>query len=127
MTNGIDCMEFKKGAFINEKRLKIYTMRYMNDFIPTSTTCSILDSVLLFICNPYFHVEMHEFIEPFDPMYSIESRGLTPGDKDNWKYIVQDVRYLFEYAFKLKMHDIDLDTKIKYECAVVDDVCEDDY
>lgn len=47
---------------------------------------------------------LHEF-DNFDPKYTIDRLGLIPGDENNWKHIVKDVNYLYEYGMGLKTKD----------------------
>ena len=67
-------------------------MYNLNGFIPCVTTTSVTDAAIQSHCMWKFDIEIHDF-GTFDPMYSLESRGLKCDDNDAWRYVIKDVGY----------------------------------
>lgn len=110
--NGEFLMEFKKGGFVNEYHpITISSLRWSSQVNPCLNMTDLLTNFVFNMSNWGAELTIAEF-EPFDPMYSIEKRGLQPNDEENWKYILEDVYYLYEYAFNLpSSHDTFRDKK----------------
>jgi lysophosphatidylcholine acyltransferase/lyso-PAF acetyltransferase len=102
--NGQCLMEFKKGAFIDHKPIKIQALTYDSLVNPCWNLMNVLPNLILMLANPSMTLTMHAFEENFNPQYSLDKRGLT-GKEDpetTWQYVAEDVYYLMEYGFGLR-------------------------
>jgi hypothetical protein len=102
--NGLFLMEFKKGAFIDHKPIKIQALTFDSLVNPCWNLINVLPNIILMLANPNMTLTMHAFEENFNPQYSLDKRGLT-GKEDpetTWQYVAEDVYYLMEYGFGLK-------------------------
>jgi hypothetical protein len=86
INNGKDLMNFKRGAFGDEVPLKIFmveTWALKGGQEPSWNLLGELETLILLLTG-YYGITIHEF-DNFDPLYSVEKRGLKPGHEDNWK------------------------------------------
>jgi hypothetical protein len=86
INNGKDLMNFKRGAFGDEVPLKIFmvdTWALKGGQEPSWNCLGELQTLSLLLTG-YYGITIHEF-DNFDPLYSVEKRGLKPGHEDNWK------------------------------------------
>jgi len=73
-----------------------------------------------------YNLTIH-YTDAFDPKYSIERRGLDLNDNENnCKYIIEDTRYLYEYAFQRRMHKVSYMEKLNMETEC-SDIVKTDY
>jgi 1-acyl-sn-glycerol-3-phosphate acyltransferase len=80
--NGTDLMHFKRGAFMNEAPLKIYGFQISSpDVNPTWNLLTMAEVLFLQMSRYDYALTLHEF-DNFDPMYTINTHGLTPGDSE---------------------------------------------
>lgn len=99
--NGETLLQFKKGAFIFESPLKMWAVVYHAPLNTSWILTSLVQCTILNMCNPMTTLVQHEF-DVFNPQYTIDKKGLTPGDENNWTHIVKDVEYIYEYACRLR-------------------------
>jgi len=99
--NGEWIMEFKKGAFIDHRPIKIHALTFDSKVNPCWNLINAVPNVILLWANPGMGVTIHSFQENFNPQYSLDKRGIT-GNSDpetTWQYVADDVYYLMEYGF----------------------------
>ena len=99
--NGQWLLSFKKSAFCYEGLLKITSLEYKSPCEATWCLTSLLQHIVLLICNPQLGLVIHEF-DIFNPQYTIDKNNLKPKGDNNWTYIAKDVQYLMEYGCGLK-------------------------
>ena len=54
--------------------------------------------------NFFLDVTMYEF-DNFDPQYTLDRHGITKDDPKAVELVIEDVRYLYEYAFGFVVKD----------------------
>lgn len=99
--NGETLLQFKQGAFIYDSPIKIWALEYHSTVNLSWCLTSLLQTAIIYATNPVTSLTVHDF-DVFDPKYTIDKQGLTPGDENNWHHIVKDVEYLYEYGCRLR-------------------------
>lgn len=98
-SNGRTLMNFKKGAFFTGHPLKIYVLKYNNEFqvISSIGNANAVLSILITMMQPWNNITLYEFSDHFDPLYSLRKRGVTLDDPEAWKYVAADVKDLMKF------------------------------
>lgn len=98
--NGTSLLQFKKGAFAFESPIKIWALEFSSPVNLAWCLVSLPQTLILWATTPGVSLTVHDF-DVFDPKYTIDKQGLTPGDENNWNHVVKDVEYLYEYGCRL--------------------------
>lgn len=101
---GHSLMKFKTGAFEFFSLLKICGIKIHNDDSIGHNLCSRADSTLNAMNSFFFDVTMYEF-DNFDPQYTLDKHGITKDDPRAIELIIEDVRYLYEYALGISVKE----------------------
>lgn len=98
-SNGRTLMEFKKGAFFTGQPIKIYCLKYNNDFQVISSIANANPglAVLITLLQPWNELTLFEFTDHFDPQYSWKKRGVSGAGPEDWKYVAEDVKALMKF------------------------------
>lgn len=99
-SNGRTLMDFKKGAFVVGVPIKIFVIKYNNDFqvINSIGNADGLLAILVNILQLWNNITLYEFTDHFDPQYSWNKRGVTGEGPDDWKYVAEDVKSLMKFV-----------------------------
>lgn len=98
-SNGRTLMSFKKGAFFTGDPIKIYVVKYNNDYQVISSIANINPAfaLLVTILQPSNSLTLYEFTDHFDPLYSLRKAGVPLESEDAWKYVAKDVKTLMAF------------------------------
>lgn len=119
--NGLELMTFKRGAFVHNCPIKIYGLQLEQKGVQICL-CMVNEWEFLFLqlSNLTHNVNFHEF-EPFNPEYCNHKYQLKENEENNWKYISDDIRYLYEYVGgMMNSGDWTFSKKREYEYKVKD-------
>ena len=100
--NGQEQMKFKYGAFDNFSQIKIYCIAFKGHFTASFNLTNELDTLLLQLSQWYFFIDLYE-LDTFDPQYTLDRHGITKDDPNAVDLVIEDVRYLYECAFGMRV------------------------
>jgi 1-acyl-sn-glycerol-3-phosphate acyltransferase len=115
-TNGRAMMKFKKGAFMCEKPLRLYSMIYGSDFIPCLNLTAPGPSILITLSQFVNRFKFLRFKQAVDPLWILQKHGLKPGQEDNWEVIAKEVKDLMCFAFDLINDNSTFRDKCAFDC-----------
>lgn len=98
-SNGRTLMNFKKGAFFTGHPLKIYVLKYNDDFQVISSIGNADAALAIFvtILQPWNNITLFEYSDHFDPQYSMRKHGTTLEDPEAWQHVANDVKELMKF------------------------------
>jgi 1-acyl-sn-glycerol-3-phosphate acyltransferase len=99
VSNGRSLMKFKKGAFVSDKPIKIYSLKWGSDtqFSTSMSNINVIACIVLTLCQPCCNLEIHEVDQDFDPSFSYRRRGIKQEGEDSWKYVADDVKEIISF------------------------------
>lgn len=115
-TNGRGMMKWKRGAFVCEKPLGLYSLYYDSKFIPCLNLTAPLPSAIITLSQFHNKLTYLRFKQPIDPLWILKKHGLKPGQEDNWEVIAQEVKELMCFAFDLINDDSSFKDKCAFDC-----------
>ena len=95
-------MKFKTGAFENFNLLQICGIKYNDLFKPSHLLVTNYQSMLSLFIQLFHNINYYEF-DNFDPQYTLDRHGITRDCPEAVDLVIEDVRYLYEYAFGLRV------------------------
>ena len=100
--NGEEQMKFKTGAFENFNLLQICGIKLNDLFKPSHLLVNNQQSVVSLFVQMFQDITYYEF-DNFDPQYTLDKHGIKKDDPRAVELVIEDVRYLYEYAFGLRV------------------------
>lgn len=94
VTNGRCIMSFKKGAFMHDKPIKIFCLKYKGDFVSSLSNVLPLPSIMLTITQTSNVLEVCEVEEPLDPLWVFKKYGVDKNDPEAWRYVAREAKEL---------------------------------
>ena len=95
-------MKFKTGAFENFNLLKIHGIKFNDHYKPAHNLVTNAQSILSVFVQFSYDVTNYEF-DSFDPQYTLDRHGITRDSPGAVELVIEDVRYLYEYACGLRV------------------------
>jgi len=77
-------------------------MEFTGQFIACFNLTNELDTLLLQLGSWYYPLTVYE-LDNFDPQYTLDRHGITRDDEKAVGLVVEDVRYLYEVAFGIRV------------------------
>lgn len=77
-------------------------MEFTGQFIASYNLTNDLDTLLLQLGSWYYPLTVHE-LDNFDPQYTLDRHGITRDDEKAADLVIEDVRYLYECAFGMRV------------------------
>lgn len=98
-SNGRTLMNFKKGAFFSGHPIKIFVIKYNNEFqvISSIGNANAALALLMTMLQPWNNITLYEYSDHFDPQYSLRKRGITLDDPEAWQHVANDVKELMKF------------------------------
>lgn len=123
--NGRGLMAFKKGPFMYEKPVIVYSLYYGNAFSPCFNLISNSASLFILLSSFENKITFLRFDTAIDPHWILKKQGRTTGQEGNWEVIAKEVKDLMCFAFGFEQDEQTFQQKSEFEC-IAEGVCIDE-
>lgn len=105
VSNGRVLMKFKKGAFSSEKPIKIFTLIYKGQVVPSLINVHPLSALILAFSDLSNSLEVCEIREPLDPMWVYKKHNIKHTDPQAWEKVASEAKNIISFLTGYQQHE----------------------